>query len=566
MTLACHGDTSKIFRIIMMSDDHPGLLKTALQRAKHQSPVNTGTLWVQSISPTTTRAHDAFEQLKEKIFLKRPVLRSLLEKNGHKKISSYAAEYVDVNLNPVIQHRQTELIETFQEEIERLYGKEIASKGAAQLSKHYFVSTADHMGPASHPFAVNSNLVTVSSCCERKTDPLEYLIVLPCASISFDNSTFPRGLQFHSAANPENPSLQSYGFFGRNCRPSPVCNYHSYTSEDFQRTEKLMNDDVRKGKILARERDMMMALFEEVYKKSEILERKTYSEQMCLTNFELWRKCFQGNSLSVPDLLYLEQETLVSKLLLKYHLDSDTTIWHILFDPECFDMIMHYFNGMDVAFSEEDGWGTYLFWAIPPGSKYRLQLWKRGNELVSTDGSYRVGLNPKDLRRALEAREIFSSTLMDFIVLSFYYGLKCLGGFNQVNYLTQMKNAYLKMQVDRGNYRSVETCARAQTKEMCDGFSLAFLGYGDTMSLATGIDFLLYGKPDSLSKILEVCKTITLSEALNPLLPEMYKIAYVASEWEKHLLEIDAKSIVQLTGLDRKIQPCMSLSSVSLSC
>lgn len=504
----------------------------------------------------------AFERMKEKILLKRPVLRSLLEKHGHKKISTYAAEYVDINLNPTIQQRQTELVETFQEEVERLYGKEIACKAASQLSKHYFVSTADHMGPASHPFAINSNLVTVASCCNRKTDPLDYLIVLSCASISFDNVSFPRGLQFHSAATPSNPELYSYGFFGRNCRPSPVFNFRAYTPDDFQRVEQQLYDDCRKGKILARERDTMMSLFAEVYTKPEVLAYATYSEQMCMTNFDLWRRCFRGSSPAVPDLLYLEQETLVTRLLLKYHLDGDTTIWHILFDPDCFDLILQYFDGMDVAFSEKDGWGTYLFWALPPGGKYRLQLRKRGNELVSHDGAYRIGLNPKDLRRALEAREIFSSTLMDFIVLSFYYGLKCLGGFNQVNYLTQMKNAYLKMQVDRGNYRSVEMCARAQTKEMCDGFSLAFLGYGEAMTLATGIDFLLYGEPQALAKILKVCETITLSEALNPLLPEMYKIAYVESEWEKELLDLDAQSIIHLTGLDRTIQPCIRIPTL----
>ena len=48
----------------------------------------------------------------------------------------------------------------------------------------------------------------------------------------------------------------------------------------------------------------------------------------------------------------------------------------------------------------------------------------------------------------------------DFFVLSFYYGLKCVGG--QLNQLfNRHENAYIKMNVDRGNYRSIEARARA---------------------------------------------------------------------------------------------------------
>jgi hypothetical protein len=83
--------------------------------------------------------------------------------------------------------------------------------------------------------------------------------------------------------------------------------------------------------------------------------------------------------------------------------------------------------------------------------------------------------------------------MLCFMVVAFYYGVKCIGGFNQVNYLTFLKNAYIKMQTDRGDYRSIEVCVRSQTKELCDGLTVVFLeDPKKNMVLATGPDLILH--------------------------------------------------------------------------
>src|SRR6185295_16065973 len=152
------------------------------------------------------------------------------------------------------------------------------------------------------------------------------------------------------------------------------------------------------------------------------------------------------------------------------------------------------------------------------------------------------------------------SLLLNYMVVSFYYGLKCLGGFNQVNYLTLMKNAYIKMNVELGNYRSIEVCARAQTKEMCDGFTVAFLGYGKgNIALSTGLDLILYDQPDSLNKMMDICKNVTVNESIDPLLPEIYKISYDQKEWDDELISVTEKDIMHLSQLDKKITPCISI-------
>lgn len=501
-----------------------------------------------------------FKKMRDAVLAKKLVLKELLEKRGDKVLYDYAKEYIHVNLNPPIQHRQNELLETFGEEVERLLGKEVAAQAVEQLSKHYFVSTADHHGPVCNPFFLNSNLITAAPYFEHDDPSLKYVIALPCASISFDNSSFPRGLQFHSAIDPEKPKLISIGFLPRSVRPCPVVGFRAYTKDDITRAQKMLRDAVRENEILPKEMEFMTKLLEDVYLKPEVLACKTFSEQMTKTNFDLWRGYFHSSKTSAPDLIYLEQESVVSKLILKYHLDTDTTITHFLFDSNYDPLINQFFDGIQGAFSSKDGWGTYLFWGFPKGSKYRVQLWKKGNALETSDGSYRLELTPDNVRRALTEGEIFPSTMLDFIVLSFYYGLKCLGGFSQVNYLTYMKNAYIKMQLERGNYRSIEVCARAQTKELGGDLSVAFLRTpGGNMLPATGVDLLLYGSDQTWPTLLEVCKSITLEESIDILLPELYRIVYAEPDRDPELLKVGPENVFQVLGLDKKVSACASI-------
>ena len=131
-----------------------------------------------------------------------------------------------------------------------------------------------------------------------------------------------------------------------------------------------------------------------------------------------------------------------------------------------------------------------------------------------------------------------------------------------MNFLTFMKNAYIKMNADLGNYRSIEVCARAQTKEMCDGLTIAFLqDQSGKLTLATGLDLILYGNERTWVDFIDICKKITLDEAFNPLIPEIYKISYADSELEQDLLSITDRDIIQMTGLDKKILPCAFVKS-----
>ncbi len=502
-----------------------------------------------------------FSKLREAVLLKRPILKKILEKNGHKKLYDYAKDYTSVNLNPPIRRRQNEFLKVFKEEVEKRLGPTVAEEAAEQLKHYYFISTADHHGPIVSPFFVNSNLLTAAPCLECPDPHLKHIIVLACANISVDNHTFPRGLTFHTLIENQ-MQMQRLAFFSANVRPSMVYTLPAYTTKEIDKMKSTLLSKDAKGEVGHRETERLMKLIDDIYNQPDVLACKNYSDQVTKTNYKLWKQFFAPSNVTPPDLIYLELETMVVRLLTEYHLYKDTVINHILFDPDYEPLVNSYFEGIFGSFSREEESGTYLFWALPKGAKYKLQLWRKGKYLVSKDETYKIELTPENIQRAMEEKELIPGLLLDFITVSFYYGLKCLGGFNQVNYLTYMKNGYIKMNTDLENYRSIEVCARAQTKELCDGLTIAFLeDPKGEMVLATGPDLILYGNENTWGQFLQISQNMTFEEALNPLMPEIYKITYPETEWDKELVNITDEEIIHLTGLDKKIKACAFISS-----
>lgn len=500
-----------------------------------------------------------FERLVDSVLSKKPVLKKIVLNHGNKTLHEYAQEYIDVNRGPGFAKRQNEFLAVFRRYTLGLLGKDVANAATQQLKKRYFVSTADHHGPVTHPFFINGNLVTAVPYFGNPDPLLKYIIVLSCGNVSLGNSSYPRGLLFTAYAKDKIIN-HKISFFPASDRLCPVFDFRAYTADDINNTKKGLNEKVRIGELGKPEAEKILEILDKIYLDPDVLKCKNFSEQVTKTNFHLWQKFFEPSHVTPPNLIYLEQESLVLELLRSKHFDQDTVIRHILFDKVFDSLIQKYFDGIQGAFDTKEKLGTYFFWALPKGSKYRIQLWRNGNELVSDDGNYKVKLTPEDLRAAFDRKELIPSMMLCYIVLSFYYGIKCLGGFSQVNYLTDMKNAYIKMQADRGYYRSVEVCARAQTKEMGGDFALAFLKCpnGEVIP-ATGIDLVLYGSSDTWSRLAHKSDVITIKEAVYSLMPEFYKIVYPEKDRDPELAAITSEDATRILGLEEKMEPCAEI-------
>ncbi|KKW22749.1 MAG: hypothetical protein UY65_C0016G0009 [Parcubacteria group bacterium GW2011_GWA2_51_12] len=500
-----------------------------------------------------------FATLREKVLERRPVLREIIEKRGHKDLFTYAQDYLDVNLNETILARQPEFLAAFSSEVEKRLGKEVAKSATEQLRKYYFVSTADHHGPICHPFFLNSNLVTAMTCLEQSDPILQNVIVLACANVSQNNSSFPRGLLFQTNGK-ENPELNRLPILPAHSRLSPVFKFRSYLKSEIEKLAKLLRRKAQNKEIPQTVSQKVTAVLEEIYQADEVLALQSYSDQITLTNFRLWKKFFGEHEKIKPNLIYLEEEAVVSRLLVDHHLAGNTPISKILLGEKESEMLVKHFDGVEGGFDLGRKQGTYLFWALPEGEKYRIPLWREGGELVSEDGTFRVKLEPQAIKQGLESKILIPSMLLSYLLLSFYYGLKCLGGFCQVNYLTAMKDAYLKLLVDLGEADEAKALEKVQTKELGEDLTIAFLEHGERkIALATGLDLVIYGKPDAWKILKNQARNITIAEALDPMMPEFYRVMYGTKERDEQLMAITAEQILKHTGLSQKIEACAIL-------
>lgn len=516
-------------------------------------------------SAVTTDAQVA--KLKEAIWNRRPILGEIMRKHGETYLHRYAQDFLDVNPCPILDERKEELISTAAELLSRRLGPEVAEAVARQLRKLPLVSTTDHHGPIDHPFFVNANIISGLPFIDYE-DPLSrYLVVFSFASVSVNNaSAYPRGILFHGRTDRAD-SLVRLPILPDKLKMGVVYGTRAFTRIDLDRAQADLQKKERAGEVAPERAAAVSALLERYFGRPDVLDAPDLAAQITKINYELWPKLFHRrrpvvsvehlpSSLTVPDLVYLEIETLVTELLLKRHLkDPASPFYQLMFDGTFTGLALKYFNNLAGAFSVENDWGTYMFWGVDE-KRRRVRLKLEGDRLVSPDGSIEYALTPQDIRRLLEEKKIFPSMLLSYLMVALYYGMKCLGGFSQVHDLTVIKDAWTQFLEDVGDNRQAEALHPLQTKELGgDGMVLSYLTTSDGHVVpSTGVDMVLDTADTSFETFVRRSKNVTLREMMYPMFPEMYTVLYSIQDRNPELTGVTPEGIMESTGLTEKIR------------
>ena len=316
----------------------------------------------------------------------------------------------------------------------------------------------------------------------------------------------------------------------------------------------------RAGQIAPGRAQRVLALMEDLLGSSEVLGASNFCSQLTRINYRYWKSLFHPASggvksdRPVPDLIYLDIETLVTQTLLRYHLKSGSLIQRFMFDSSLHPLITKHFEGVPGAFSKEKDWGTFLFWGLDDKA-HRVRLFLDGNFLVSHTKDIRIELTPTSIEAALKAKAIFPSMMLAYLVVSLYYGIKCLGGFCQVHDLTVGKEAWRAMLIEMGEMAEAEAIVPVQTKELGgDGLVLAYTRTASgSLVPAMGFDLLLEEKSTNFDRYSELSKQVTLQEMMNSMLPEMYTVLYTETERDPALLRFSPEQIMTATGLMKRL-------------
>jgi hypothetical protein len=489
-----------------------------------------------------------------------------MAKHGEKTLHRYSKDFMDANPSPLLDARKHELIGIVQNLLTDRLGVHIAQRVARQLQKLPLVSTTDHHALIQHPFFLNANIISAVPYLEYADPDVRYLVVFSFAGISMNNASgFPRGLLFHGGLNGSGNVIR-LPLFPDRTKMSTVYSMRAFTREDIDRMEKELMRRERMGEISPERGKRVRELISSCIATSEVLEEKDFQSQITQMNFHLWPKLFHAPghdphsllssflSQKVPSLVYLEIETLVKELLLREHFHRKDSLLHrLIFDPAMRPLVLRHFDGLPGAFSQSGQSGTYLFWALDPQG-HRVRLMVEGNTLRSFDGAYCFDLTPEAIAEALERKQIFPGMLLSYLTISLYYGMKCLGGFCQVHDLTMVKQAWMKLLSEIGERDEADAVIPVQTKELGgDGLTVAYFEtIQKTLVPAMGMDMVLDETDTTFEKYVDLAKKVTLSEAMQPLLPEIYSVLYTAQERDPALSLLKPEDILHATGLEEK--------------
>ena len=459
----------------------------------------------------------AQQQLEQFIFGKQTVLEKIYRVHGNSSLFDYANSWP---LSPGTIHPI--FLKHFRLSAEKLYGHEMAAELCAQLQAQPLLSTIDHHGLLNHPFFLNSNLIF--SLKEKQ----KYLICLPTAGVSINNSSWPAGFSF---TNLGTLSLDKLGIFSDKHKNKTVLAMEKYSPQAIEALVKKI-----KSHPAIVQKDLFASLAWESLAGLE--DKKNFSEQACLASFKLWQKYFP----KAAKVAYVPLEPLISGVLAELLADQDSIFYQLFCTETGLNLIEEYFTGLQGAFSKNFDRGSFLFWALgEDGRRVTLR---------------RQDMAADKLSGLLQSGKIYPTSLVCFLVLLFS-NATCLGGFNQTGWLTVIKNKFADVLRSMGAQAEADSVSRAVTDNFAEA-NLAFLSSADKIYKASGVDIYLQQAPELYQKYLDLAKTLTVGESIQTQLPEIYKVITPANQRLPELSAVTEGDILQAAGIKEKISQVMA--------
>lgn len=444
------------------------------------------------------------QEISQKVFAKRPGLAENLVNHGHKTLLEYSRQFLQ-HQSDVAPARKQQFIAAIKSETQSVLGGDAAQKLARQLENFYAVCTTDHMGFLNHPYFLNTNLLCA---LKHQGSALEYWPVLASAGVSLNNSSYPRGLQFHSLNNGR-LKLNSFSFSPSAYRQSSVFGHKSLGSDAVKKFRDFLFSRLARSvskKIILDLVDIYAAIPPEF---------EFFSQQITWLNHKIFPNFFPPGQ-KFLNLAYLSLEN-IAAVLLQHHLKEFTEIHQLLFDAEYTEKVSRMFDGIPGAFSSRENKGSFLFWGLDKHTGRRVRLFYDKDGLSSADGKVLFRLTPEIIAQGLTEGKLMPTNFLSLILIAGYYGVRCLGGFSQTTYLPLMLGKYNEL---------FALPAKREWHPLCGDFIFADIQAGESVSALTGMDIFLYKHLYDFDKFYELSQTITLEQVMSRSMPLFYDILY----------------------------------------
>jgi hypothetical protein len=430
-----------------------------------------------------------------------PAVDALLSRYATAKVGDYVTQLGQPNVS-AFQDNQDFIREVANYTRETL-GPELGNAISEDLRELPQVLTANHHGIDTFAQSTQSNLLF---SMRKKADgsPVKTVPVLACGSVPMNNLTYPRGFLIYagSAATGDGEILK-LPLFPDSYKRKLVSIAGPFTTDMLCRSRARAKNLMESDKLNPGIEFALNKVFDDCASIGQ--EFPGYSRQATIANHRFWRHLFQ-DGVRRSDLVYLELENIVCRLLVKDLFDQSTISHQLLFDPELRGKLIDNLNGQRGCWHHEklsircsdssdvkgqnttdSTQGTIFFWGVDEkGRKIPLYLVEGSKttsaELRGIDDSgklFTCPFTPADINRGLQDGRLLPSIFTSYLLVSIARGISCIGGYYQAEYLPIMRTAV----IDTLRSNSGKTIKTFDSGKLCPD---PYLSGMQTIGLKTG--------------------------------------------------------------------------------
>ncbi len=365
-------------------------------------------------------------------------------------------------------------------------GSELGEAISEDLQEMPQVLTANHHGIDTFAQSTQSNLL-FSMRKREDGKPATTVPVLACGSVPLNNLTYPRGLLIYAGgSSSEDGGICKLPLFPDSYKRKLVSVAGPFTTEMLGRSRVRANKLVEDDNLSRALESALNTVLDDFTSVGQ--EFSGYGRQATVLNHRIWKRLFQGQSCR-SQLVYIELESIVSRLMQKDLFDQSTICHQLMFDPELRRRLIENLDGQRGCWqyekllrrcsesSAEEGLdatdsaqGTMFFWGVDAkGRKIPLCIIEDENgtgvNLSGIDDRGQLWTYPftsADIARGLQDGRLLPSIFTSYLLVSIARGISCIGGYYQADYLPIMRNAVIETL--RSN--SVETVMTIDTGKL----------------------------------------------------------------------------------------------------
>ncbi len=494
-----------------------------------------------------------------------PVIKKSLADNGSRSIADYVNSY-SLPQEPGYQ-KKDDLFEKVYEYLSPLQGTAIANQVVQDLTDTPWALTANHHGVDFFAQSVQSSLL-FSLILSSQIPRASTIPIFACGNIPLNNLTYPRGmLLYHGTDNTLEDIPQKIPVFSDKVKHSTVSVTEPIDKTQLRRASKRVNQMVQQGTISTGFSDIIQDIFEKEYADPHVQGLKNYSAQSVVLNQRIWKRLY-SNSQTAMNMVYMELETIVGKLLEIDLYNPQSLISLLMFNPAVRNALMEDLDGRSACWQADKlrkrikgdftagatkkqfvNCGTHFFWGVDNKKKLiPMYLDSQGANHILLRGKddrgkgYSIPFDPCTIGEALKQKYLMPSLFTCYATLSFARGINCIGGYYQSEYLPVMQKKVVNVLKKTATLEDVAVqIEKVNTASYLSGMQMVMTGDADHGLIPAGPVEIIAGGGLDLKHI-EQLRRLTIKQAhlasLFETLPDVVPYGARKNGWKQDISKL----------------------------